>query len=339
MERASVNTANGFVNQSVNVLYIALFKHPHFFKLDNKINFYEPKDFNHTKLSFYKTFSWLRKVIKKENPDSILVYNKFFGAIVVLALIATKYRVFISERFSPFYPWPAKIKIFNKVAFKLNPPVGVMAQTKIAAQVQKKYYHKKVSIKVIPNSLRKVKLYPELLREEVILGVGRINEFNKGFDRLLSAFSMIENKQWKLKLIGNINGIDALRNQAKELGIEKRMQFVEPTNAIDEVFAKAGIFVIPSRSEGFPNALCEAMATGLPCISFDFIAGPRDIITNTVDGFIIEDGNIELLAKKINELIGNQPLRHEIGQSAMEIRKRLEQNKISKQVLDFISTR
>ncbi len=338
MERASVTIANGFNNSAVAVTYIAIFKHPHFFKLAEGIDFYEPNDFNHSKLSFLKTLMWIRKIIKKENPDSILVYNKFLGAVAVTALLATKFNIFISERSSPLYPWPVKIKIMNRIAFTLNAPTGVMAQTTIASEYQKKYYRNNVNIAVIPNALRKINLYPKLPREKVILGVGRLSEFNKGFDRLLAAFSNIENKQWKLKLMGATKNIDDLKTQAIKLGINNRIDFIEPTNTMDQAYATAGIFVIPSRSEGFPNALCEAMAAGLPCISFDFMAGPKDIITDGFDGYIIKEGAINLLAKKIDELINDKDLRNRIGYNAMEIRERYSQEKISKQVLSFISS-
>ena len=336
MERASVNVANGLVELGAQVTFVALFKHPHFFKLSKAIDFYEPADFNHRHLAFGKTLFWLRKIIAKEQPTISLVYNKWHGALVSFALLGTKHKIVVSERSSPLYPWPKKLAFLNKLAFSLRAPAGVMAQTSIAADYQKKYYSKKVPIKIIPNALREVRLFPEIKRKPFILAVGRFNEYIKGFDRLIEVFAKVKNQDWELVFAGGDENGEYLKKQAEALGILPRIRFLGAVKNMDEVYAQAGIFVIPSRSEGFPNALCEAMGAGLACISFDFVAGPRDIIANGEDGYLIENNALNKMAAKIDELIENEAERLRIGKNAMKIRERLDQKQICSKIFDFL---
>lgn len=336
VERATANLANGLNKLSISVTYIALFRLDFFFKLDHGISFFEPPNFNKKKLSFFKTILWIRKRIRHEAPKVIIVYSIFYAALVSFALIGTTYSIFLSERSSPFYKWPWHIRIFCRLVFWIKKPIGVIAQTSIAAKQQQFYYGKKIPIKVIPNSVREVTLFSDVKRENIVLAVGRFNDTLKGFDRLIEAFSLIKNNNWKLVFAGGDEDGIQLKDLAKKLNIHERVTFLGKVKEIDKVYAKAGIFVMPSRSEGFPNALCEAMAAGIPCISFDFIAGPSDIISNGVNGIIVKDNDIKGLSEAIDYLIDNQILRNEIGKNALEIRSRLSQNKITKSTIEFI---
>ena len=336
MERASATIANTFASLNKQTIYLSIFKKAHFFKLSADVVLLEPKNFNVTHLSIFKTIKWIRSSVRTLNPETILVYNKFYAAITMLALIGTNRKVFISERSSPFYRWKPKYELINRIAFLLNSPSGIISQTNIAAQHQKKYYRKNVQIQVIPNALRPVALYPEIKRENWILAVGRLDDALKGFDQLIVAFSKIKNAHWKLVFAGGDENGKLLKEQARALGILDNILFLGKVENIDKIYAQASIFVIPSRSEGFPNALCEAMAAGLPCISFDFIAGPRDIITDGVDGIIVENHNTDLLAQAIENLIDDPDLRNFLSNNAMNIISKLDHREIGREMLNFI---
>ena len=337
VERASSNLANALNRHGESVTYIALFQLEYFFKLNPNINFVEPDDFNKGKLSFFKTILWLRRLLKKHKPNVIIVYSIFYAALTSLALLGKSYPIFLSERSSPLYRWPRHVRLFCRLVFWIKRPTGIIAQTTIASIYQQRYYGKKIPIKVIPNALREVNLFPAIERENFILGVGRFNDTLKGFDRLIQAFSKIDNKSWNLVFAGGDQDGQYLKDQAKELGVLHRIKFMGKVKEIDKLYASAGIFVIPSRSEGFPNALCEAMAAGLPCISYDFVAGPSDIIKNGINGILLEEGNINLLSKEIDHLIKDHKLRKQLGKKAMEIRAELHQDRIIKETQDFIN--
>lgn len=335
MERASVNTANSINDLNVDVVFISLFKKEHFFKLNSDIKLIEPEGFNIHKLDLIKSIKWIRVSVKQNNPDKVLVFNKFYGAITALALIGLKTSYYISERSSPLFKWKQPIKMINDLAFSLNRPEGVIAQTSIAASYQRKYY-KKSKIEVIPNVLRNIELFPDVKREEIILAVGRLGDHLKGLDLLIESFSKIKNKTWMLHIAGGDEDGSDLKQQAQKLGIIDRIKFLGKVKEVDLEYAKAGIYVIPSRSEGFPNALAEAMGAGCPCISFDFIAGPRDIINHEVSGLIVENGNTTEMAKTIDYLIASPEKREQLSKEAINIRKELDKNIIANKIKTFL---
>lgn len=337
IERSSSNLANYLYLEGFNVLFLAIFKHPKFLPLIEGIEFDEPEDgTNIHNLSFWRTIKRLRSKIKAFDPEVVLVYNQFYAAISLISLTGLKYKIFTSDRASPSRKWPFSQRLLIKTAFCINPPMGIIAQTTVAACNQAKKVHKKTRIEVIPNILREVKTYPEIKRKHWVLGVGRFNDHAKGFDRLIEGFAMANPKDWKLVFAGGDEQGIELKQLAQKLGVLEKIIFLGKVVDIDKVYAQAGMFVIPSRREGFPNALCEAMAAGLPCISFDFIAGPQDLIDDGINGIIVENGNIKALADAIINLTNDADKRRELGDKAKNITNRLNKNIIGAKVIDFL---
>jgi GalNAc-alpha-(1->4)-GalNAc-alpha-(1->3)-diNAcBac-PP-undecaprenol alpha-1,4-N-acetyl-D-galactosaminyltransferase len=339
MERASSTLANVFSRMEFDVLYLAIFKHPVFFKLDDRISFSEPTDGSNTNsLNLFRTVIRIRKEVKKFNPESVLAFNKLYAALTVLALAGTKYPVYISERSSPLYKWKASLRILMRVIFSVLPPTGVIAQTQQAAAYQRKYYNRSSSIHVIPNALRPINEY-SISKEDVVIAVGRLNDRLKGFDRLIRSFALLKNKSWKLLFAGDTRGADHLKVIVEELNLSDRVIFYGKVSDIDRIYRMGKIFVIPSRSEGFPNALCEAMAAGLPCISYDFIAGPAEIIDPNINGVLVPEGDIKGLALAIDALIENPVMRDSLSREAVKIVHKLNETVIANEFLDVILRR
>jgi glycosyltransferase involved in cell wall biosynthesis len=335
MERAAVNTANGLNDKEVKIVFISLFKKNHFFTLNKDTKLIEPDGFNTNSLSFLKTIQWIRNIVKTEKPNKVLAFNKFYAALTAFSLIGINIPFYISERSSPLFVWRQPLKTINRIAFWLKPPTGVIAQTSIAASYQKKYF-KKSKIKVIPNILRPITLHPEIERKEIILAVGRLGDHLKGFDLLIESFSFMKNKTWELHIAGGDENGQELKELAIKLGVLDRITFLGKVKNIDIVYSSAGIFVIPSRSEGFPNALAEAMGAGCCCVAFDFIAGPRDMIKQNRSGIIVDSGNMKKLALAIDELIDNPQRRLQLGQEASKIVHPLSPKVITNEIIEFL---
>lgn len=333
VERASTNIANGFLSLGHDVTYISLIPESPFFKLNSK--YIEPNGFNLYSINFYKTFKYIRKQIHTINPDAILCFTKFYAALSNLALLFTKYQIYVTERSSPLYKWPIKIELFCKIAFKIKKVKGVISQTSIASVYHKKYYGK-TKYTVIPNVVRDIKIFPEIERQKIILAVGRFHDDCKGFDLLVKAFNRIQNTEWRLVFAGGTREEGKYLLDLANENMKSRIDFLGAVKNIDMLYAKAGIFVMPSRSEGFPNALAEALVAGCCCVSFDFVAGPRDLIEDGFNGVLIEAQNYVKLEEKLSELVNDKVSRDLYGFRARMIKNTLEYTKISEMHLNFI---
>jgi glycosyltransferase involved in cell wall biosynthesis len=264
-----------------------------------------------------------------------LAFNKFYAALTAFSLIGLSVPLFISERSSPFYKWPKKIEGINRLAFLLKKPRGVIAQTRTAASFQAAQYRGSV-VQRIPNIVRDVRLFENIEREPFILAIGRLNDPLKGFDRLLEALSKTTT-DWPLYFAGGEADTDeSIKALLVSKGLDKRVHFLGKVLAMDELLAKAGMFVIPSRSEGFPNALVEAMAAGIPCISYDFVAGPQDIIENNTNAVLVPEGDIHGLAKAIDSLVLDPEKRAFLGKNAIKVREEYRADKIAQEIKNFI---
>ena len=161
---------------------------------------------------------------------------------------------------------------------------------------------------VIPNPLS---FYPEnnqlsTLENKKVLAVGK-HSYQKGFDRLIKSWKHVSERypNWELDIYGTINESMGLEKLAKSLNLDHSINLYPPEKNIGEKYKEASIYVMSSRYEGFGMVLTEAMAYGVPCVSFDCPFGPSDIISHNKNGMLVENGHIETLSESIIKLIEN----------------------------------
>jgi len=133
-----------------------------------------------------------------------------------------------------------------------------------------------------------------------------------------------KNPDWNLTIYGKSNPDIDLVSLAKKINIENNITFYDPVKNIEEKYLEASICLMTSRYEGFGMVLIEAMASGLPCIAYDCPCGPRAIIENNNNGFLIEDGKENQFIQKLENLIENENLRIEMGNKAKTSVKKYE---------------
>lgn len=140
----------------------------------------------------------------------------------------------------------------------------------------------------------------------------------KGFDLLIESWSIVAKKhpEWILRIYGDGSLREKMQEQIERLEITNSCVLEHTVQDIADKYSKSSIFVLSSRFEGFGMVITEAMACGVPPVSFACPCGPRDIITDGKDGLLAENGNVRELAEKIDYLIENENARKEMGKQA-----------------------
>jgi glycosyltransferase involved in cell wall biosynthesis len=159
--------------------------------------------------------------------------------------------------------------------------------------------------------------------ERLVLAIGRL-EPQKGFDVLLRAFSTMSARHpdWRLAILGEGSSRAPLEALARELGIAARVVLPGRTPDPRPFLQSAAIFVLSSRFEGFPNALAEAMASGVAVIATDCPTGPRELVQPDASGLLVPTDDVAGMADALERLAADPGLRHRLGEAAREAVRR-----------------
>ncbi len=179
------------------------------------------------------------------------------------------------------------------------------------------------NIQVIPNPLTFDSLETASLNHKRIIAAGRL-DFQKHFDALINIWAKLAPKypDWRLDIYGDGQDRQALQQQINQLGLEQSTALRQPTKDIQQEYLKSSIYAMTSRYEGLPMVLLEAQTIGLPVVSYACKCGPRDIIQNGENGFLIEPYDEDLFIKRLSALIEGEELRKQMGKKAKENSKR-----------------
>ena len=272
----------------------------------------------------------LRRTIGESTPHVLI---SFMDKVNILALWATSrmdFPVVISEHTLPGYHQIGRMwDTLRRLTYPRATCLTVLTSDDLmyfSPALQRKGY-------IIPNA---VVPPPDYHHEEefdratkTIIAVGRLVH-EKGHDLLMRAFAAIASRypEWSVIIWGEGKLRTELEFLRDHLGLQGRIFLPGCTKRIHEEMKRADLFVMPSRYESFGNALCEAMACGLPVISFDCPNGPRHIIQNATDGILIPPEDIGALSEAMEKLINEPETRDYLAHHALKITERLGLEKV-----------
>jgi GalNAc-alpha-(1->4)-GalNAc-alpha-(1->3)-diNAcBac-PP-undecaprenol alpha-1,4-N-acetyl-D-galactosaminyltransferase len=334
-QRVISELANQWAFDGYDVTLILFMGSDIFYELDPRINVID-LGFSYSSVvdkftnEFLMLFK-LRRILKKSKSKFILSFVTQFNIIVILSCMFTKLRVFVSDRTTPMKKLPFIHGLLRKFVYRYC--AGFIAQTSLAKELIEKEIPS-INAKVIPNPVKSIKLDKSIKKENIILNVGRLTS-TKGQKFLIEALANINNKDWKAVFVGSGPDYDYLRSYAIELNVQEQVQFEGACNNIDEILQRSRIFAFPSLTEGFPNALAEALSAGLACVSFDCETGPSDLINDGFNGYLVPVNRVDLFTERLNKLINDQDLVDLFSRNAIDTGIILERAHIANKYLSF----
>ena len=187
-----------------------------------------------------------------------------------------------------------------------------------------------------PSPVREGRLSRYLLKR--VLAVGRL-DYQKGFDTLINIWKKtlsivhypLSIADWHLDIVGDGPLREELQGQITRLGLQDSVHLLPPMSDIQSAYLRSSIFVLTSRYEGLPMVLLEAQAYGLPIVAFACPCGPRDIITDGDDGYLIPDGDEHLFVERLGQLMQSEELRSRMGAQAFKASARFNEEHVMQQ--------
>jgi len=271
----------------------------------------------------------LRREINLVQPDVVISFITRTNILVLLAAGKTRARVIVSERSAPGPHWVGGVwRALGRPLYRRA--AAVVAQTRRCANQLEAILG--CAVEVIPNPVApgfgrtpvvelSASARPSRNRGgKTVLAVGRVVP-KKGFDLLIAAFANIAERHpdWNLEIIGEGRMRNALTRAVAAHGLADRITLPGFDEHVREAMRRADMFVLPSLVEGFPNALLEAMAEGMACVSFDCETGPRELITHGENGWLVPTGDTRSLTTALETLMQDDALRAELGARAREV--------------------
>lgn len=300
-ERVTCLIANKLNEKGHNILILSLCgDSSSYYKLNENIKLFSiMKNQDSGKRNFFKIIRNIRNIVIENKIKNVVVVDSILSIYSVPALVFSKVNHICWEHFNFKNNLGLKYRDYGRI-------LAAYCCDYIVTLTERDRYLwlsglKKIDAKIIPISnpttFENI-IHEPLLSNKVIIAVGRLTAI-KGFDMLITAWSKVcnQNKNWKLKIVGDGEQAKSLRELAESLGVIRSIDFVNATKEIDKFYKEASFYCLSSRFEGLPMVLLEAQAYGLPIISFDCETGPSEIVEKD---YLVETNNVELLAEKMN---------------------------------------
>lgn len=272
----------------------------------------------------------MRRIVRQINPDVISVCDDglkgFYLPLILSWCCPMVYERHVSKNIS------ADASKVNLLFSLMDFGAKSFDRFVVLTEENKKEWNGYTNLQVIPNPLSFFPDQISKLEKKKVLAVGKFG-YQKGYDLLIQAWTIIapEYPDWSLDIYGAKTELyPIIKEQVKQYQLQN-VSLNGPVKNIQEKYMEASIYVMSSRYEGFGMVLTEAMACGVPCVSFDCPYGPGDIIKEGEDGFLVEKENINQLAESMMKLMKDTLMRRRMGQKARENVKRYSLERIATQ--------
>ena len=282
--------------------------------------------------------SRLRSVLRERNPDALVAFMTEANVIALWASQGLGVPVVVSERNQPDRPGLGTV---HRLARRLAYPKArtIVVQTDSIASWARARFH--VPVHVIPNPVRLDSGVAGREQGDVqwLISLGRLTH-QKGFDVLIESFAALAAKHpgWRLAIYGEGPDRAQLERLRAESGCEDRIILPGLVKDSGEVLGKASLFVLPSRFEGYPNALLEALACGLPVIATSCPGGTVEILANGAHGMLVLPDDVAAMTTALDVMLSTPDLRDDYAWKARRAVARLDITAVSKRWLALLAS-
>ncbi len=283
----------------------------------------------------------LVKILNDKSIDVAIIQGNYSGFISAFARLKTKTKLIFCDHGALMNQWGQKDIVFIRlISSLLSHRVVTLTEQSREAYI-KRFHLSNKKVKCIYNwidlQVPRSEKYDRDSKQ--IISAGRFGK-EKGFDMLIEVFASIVSKHpdWSLDLYGDGEMMESVRCLIAKFGIENNVKLMGMCPNLLEQYKNYAIYVLPSYREGMPLVLLEAKANRLPIVSFDIMTGPKEIVRNGIDGYLIEPYNLEKMCNSICELIENAHLRQEMSNRSQENLDKFSKQSIVKQWRELIDS-
>ncbi len=313
-ERATINISNELSKRGYQIGIVSLVDEGvPFFPLEDDVKIFYLKNASNSLVRDFSRRKQLKNLYQRENPDIVIFVGS--GRSMLNIPSAKGIKKVTWEHFNASINWHLLHPLSKKLAAKFCDKIITLTEQD-AKNYQKKYGAKNTVC--IPNPITIDNSEKSPLTEKTVLAIGRFSE-QKGFDMLIDSWQKIAKnvENWTLRIIGEGKMKSFLEDKINKYGLQSSVELLPPTNNVIEEYKRASIYVMSSRFEGLPLVLIEAMAMGLPIVSFDCETGPAEVIEHEKTGIIVPFKDTENLSIELLELMNDKEKRAFFSQNAI----------------------